>query len=554
MAVTSTFIPHGTHPTQVAGQLGNLTKPEKWQLMAATGIDEVDSLGALEGNDDKAFVCTTVNLGASEGTIVQMRTRSGFANEGVRGVANFTVNAQFEQMKFGQYGVLVGKHRHASSTNDAISTEMLIERELKDGSAVEEGKWCGRRAFENGAMTMRERIPAAGKIGVNGRDWNYIRSTDTLGFNAVVMANAQVKLYGGALGDISRAVGSKKQWLMKNLCLAPTDVLTGIQLDPLYQAAAAQAQERGASNPLWSQETVMVKNTAFMEHLSVLGDIDGPKGSVLAPEGVLNTRVQAGTGVIDILFGNVGGTPDEYVYYSKWFPGYNYIFNEYGGPASAAGAGQDTLGSPQSTTSQYLPDFIHGSAGTTENIATGGEHYLMILNPPYTGANGEPANAIGYYSYTVGNDGKKITITGRLGSATGGSSGAYRGRVTELMSSGAPGYDAAKTVSWGASNEWGGVQLTDVHPAGARIFPCNGRGVPMAWAAFMGNNALYRVWGKAKCKRGTENIEVDHGQRMFTSMWIGHRVRVNREGNPAALAMVHCARYIPGRTTPNVLN
>jgi hypothetical protein len=562
MPTTATSVPTGYHADQVAAQIGILTAPQKWNLHARVGEQEKDTFQAHEGSGQDSFVIAETHGGAGDGHVIHMRTASGYYQEGVRGTAAFTSNAQFEQRKYGQHGVVVGVHRHGSSMNEAVESEAVLDKEVKDGSALAHGEWVGRRKFEHAAITLRERLPASNRYVVGGRSLETLRSTDIFDRNAAIMANGLLKRYGGGRANAGNAIS--RQVLMRTLALCPSVALTKLKLDPAYQKAVGESMERGKGNPLFKGDAVDFDGCVFQEHDAFIHDGDGPVGSVLSPMGVLygsrttassdalTSGVASGNGQIDLHFGPIA---DGETYYAKQFPGYNYVFQGTGAFGSS-----DTLGSPSThygTSPAAFPSFIHGSAGTTENIATGGEHYLMIVNPQTVGDGSYIPGGIGYYAYTVGNNGIRITITARLGQSAGGSSGTYRGRVNTLPSATALGYNGGTgIVTWASgiakpNATYGGVQLDDVHPAGALVLPCNAKGVPFGWIQVLGGGALYRVYGKHRIKRGFDDEEDGFIGKGFVRSYFGHRPRVDRAGYGKAVSVL-CALGIPDLNLPQV--
>ncbi len=558
MPVTSTSIPHGYHGTAATAQTVSLTVPQKWEVSAMVGLQEIDTFKALEGsNPESAFVWTRRDASLGSGHIVHFRTASGFYGEGKRGANTFSANSDFEQRKYGQYGALIGVHRHASSDMEATNLENALEVEVADGTAVEEGRWMGRRYFENTAMTICHRSPLQNRMVVNQRSFETLRSTDILDRTQMVIANGYLKQLGGGLANVSR---DGAQIMMRTTALAPSVALTRLKLDPAYQRMAELASARGQGNPVFNGEVVDFDNCLFREHHSFWHAGDGPQGSVFAPMAKLkgqctvggtedlNDIVGDGTVSATALFDMTFGENSDDVFYTKWFPGYNYIFNEYGASS------KDTLGSPHalafpSGTNASLPSFIHGSAGTTENIATGGEHYLMIINPPQPvllrdGSYSVP-NAIGFYAYTIGNNGKRITITRRLGASASGS------RVTTLPDSSALGYNGGTgIVTWGAGS-YGGATLGVAHPKGSTVLPCNAKGVAFGYVPVLGGGAVCRGIGKYRVRRGGQTEEDGFIGKMFTRGYFGNRCNVDRAGN-GKLVVVTCALSDPALPLPVV--
>lgn len=509
---------------EAAAQLAQMPAPQRWKLAVEVFEQSTDILQTLEGKSKASFVIAATEGKTDEGQTVNIRVRSGFYGEGRKGTELFTDDSHFEKRKGSSYKVLFGPHRHGSSYQRGVAVAQGIEVDLANGTPEELGKWMGRKKCEEGLMTLRERTPDTNRFWAGGKSLHTLTSSDVWDRNTAIIANGALKRYGGGLANAGSLLDGRV--LMRSLAIVPSTGITRLKLDPAYQEALHTARERGKGNPLFTDEVVDLDNMVMREYLGLDHDGDGPIGSVLEPRGILGTAITAGTGVFNVEFGDKTAG----VLYSKWFPGYNYEFTE-----------DDFLGTPADST-LGAPDYIHGSAGTTENIATGGEHYLMIVNPPYTGPAGEPANAVGFYSYTIGNDGNKIAITGRLGSAAGGSSGAYRGRVTTLGSATAPGY--ADSVTWGAGT-YMGATLTDAHPVGALVLPCNIRGVPFGYVPVLGGGGLLRAYGMVRNHRATEKSEGGFLTKVFIESDFGHRIRVDRNGRSPGVQLVGVALSDP---------
>lgn len=527
MPETSTFVPIGWDASVAATQYGNLTAPQKWDVNAMTGVFEKDTLAALEGADESAFVITKREF-AGDGYIMNMRTKTGFYGEGVRGGDTFTSNDQFEKRRYGQYGVLIGVHRHASSSNEELEIGYALDGEVGDGTALEEGRWMGRRNLENGLMTIRERCAGSSRRWCGNRSLETLRSTDYLDRNEIVISNGAMKNIGGGRTDAST---DPAQIMMRTLALCPSVVMTRLKLDPAYQKMVEQATARGAGNYLFRGDVIDMDHTLFHEHDSLYHDGDGPLGSVLAPFGVLADPITAADTAIDINFGLK--TPN--VYYSKWFPGYGgYSFQK-----------TDTLMNPSAVVNQYLTPYVHGTSGITPNLAGGGEHYLMVVIPS---TDATAPNNVGYFAYDVGNDGKKITITRRL-SATNGT---YQKQT--LASNTSLGYVAnggQNIAVWG-NGFYGSVKLAEAFPAGSLVFPCNSKGVPFGYVPLLGKGALYRGYGKYKCKRGFQEEEDGFVKKAYTRGYIGHRCRHDFGGRTPGIILIGCAINDPALPIPQV--
>jgi len=516
--MATTPAPIGMTAAEAAAQLAQMPAPQRWKLAVDVFEQATDPLQALEGKSTASFVIAATEGAQDQGQRVNIRVRSGFYAEGRKGTELFDDDSHFEKRKGISYQVLFGPHRHGSAYQRGVAAEQGIEVDLANGTPEELGKWMGRKKAEEGLMTLRERTPMANRYGANGKSLENITSADVWDRNQAVIANGLLKRYGGGLANAGAVLDG--QIRMRSLALVPTTGITRLKLDPAYQEAIQLSRERGKGNPAFTDEIVDLDNMVQREYLGLDHDGDGPIGSVLEPRGLLGTAIAAGTTAINIEFGaKTAGR-----LYSKWFPGYNYEFTE-----------NDTLGTPADST-LGAPAYVHGSAGSTANIAGGGEHYLMIVNPPYVGGAGEPANAVGFYAYTIGNDGNKITITRRLGSAVSGV------RDTTLASATAPGF--ANSVVWGAGT-YNGATLTDAHPVGSLVLPCNIRGVPYGYIPVLGGGGLMRAYGSVRNHRAVEKSEGGFLTKCFIESDFGHRIRVNANGVAPGVQLVTVALSDP---------
>lgn len=515
--------PLGFTSAEATAQLAQMSPMQKWQLAVEVNEQAEDPLQYVEGKSKSSFVIAATPSAMDEGQIVNIRIRSGFYAEGKKGTELFESDADFEKRKGISYQVIFGPHRHGSSYQRGVAAKQAIEADLKNGTPEELGKWIGRKKWEEAAMTLRERTPAVNTMAANGRSLSTLGSADIFDRNNIIVGNGLMKRYGGGTANAGKLFNG--QIKMRTIAIAPSTALTRLKLDPAYQLAVREAAAAGANNPLFTGEVVDIDNCVVREHNGLDHDGDGPLGSPLEPRGVTSAAIAAGTTAFDVTFGeNTSG-----IMYSKWFPGYNYTFTQ-----------GDTLASP-AITLLGSPTYIH--AGDLPNISTGGEHYLMIINPPVAGSAGEPANGIGYYAYTTGNNGNKITITRRLGSTISGV------KDTTLGHSTAPNY--ANSVVWGAGT-WGGRTLTDVHPAGSIVLPCNIRGVPIGWVPIMGGGGLMRAYGTVRNNRGTETAEAGFLTKVFIESDFGHRIRIDRLGRSPGVVLMVVALGDPSLPLPVV--
>ncbi|MFT3992451.1 MAG: hypothetical protein QM680_13685 [Luteolibacter sp.] len=214
----------------------------------------------------------------------------------------------------------------------------------------------------------------------------------------------------------------------------------------------------------------------------------GAIGSFLNPKAQLGVAIAAGTTAIDITGG--GSATNAAItkkMYFKYFPGFAYKF---------------------SATQTYSP--------VSET------RYLLIVNP--SNAAVDPGK-VGMYAYTTGNNGNKITITARLGSAASGV------RVTTLGD-----------VVWNTGS-WLG-RHTDVHPSNALIIPCNSKGVPIGDTLMLGRMAAMRGYGKYRGHRSQDSREGGFVTQRFITSVFGQVIRKDRLGrHPAVMRLRHAITY-----------
>jgi hypothetical protein len=156
----------------------------------------------------------------------------------------------------------------------------------------------------------------------------------------------------------------------------------------------------------------------------------------------------------------------------------------------------------------------------------------MVINPPNAATD---PNKWGMYAYTTGNNGNKITVTGRLGGSIGGL------RNTTLGS-----------VTWNSSASLGAAGNTDVHPIGSTILPCNAKGQIIGWSLFLCRQAARRGYGKYRNRYTTQDHEGGFVMDRFVTSVFGQAPRRDRlQRVPGAFCLVHALKYA-GVPTPTI--
>jgi uncharacterized Zn-binding protein involved in type VI secretion len=303
--------------------------------------------------------------------------------------------------------------------------------------------------------------------------------------------NVQLQRMGGRPAEVGR-VG--KNVIRKGCVIATTDSLYSLELDSNYKQVLRETVNEANAKMIFDGGYTNVRGNVIRQYNPIDHDGVGAIGSPLNPKAILGTAITAGTSAFDITGGGsaTNGAKTKKKYF-KFFDGYAYPF---------------------------LPSDVLSPASETR--------YLLIVNPP--NATTDP-NKVGMYSYTTGNDGNKITITGRLGSAAAGV------RATTLGS-----------VSWN-TGDWANKH-TDVHPSGSIILPCNAKGQVIGDTLLLNANAALRGYGKYRNQRSVEKKEGgDDGtmafiQRIFVTSVFGQTPVKDRQLRcPGVLRLRHAVQY-----------
>ena len=186
---------------------------------------------------------------------------------------------------------------------------------------------------------------------------------------------------------------------------------------------------------------------------------------------------------------------------------------------------------PPACTTSYFNGYAYKFATGTSLAPASETRYLLIVNPPNAATD---PNKMGMYAYTTGNDGNKITITARLGSAASGI------RVTTLGD-----------VVWD-TGIWSGKH-TAVHGLGSLILPCNAKGEPIGRSFMLFRAAALRGYGKYRGKRTTETADGGVLQRTFIQSYFGQQLRYDRQARVPGVAVLEHSLHYPYLPLPTVV-
>jgi len=473
------------------GGASGLTAPQIWKNQVISYERNEDFYAAIEGKSANSIVLTDYATSDGHGLKLRLRTDSELSNEPHFNDQTFAQDTDFERLKFGEYDVNVDIIRHAVSYNERFEQLAGLVGELKNTIPANLGRWLGRRKTEEMDMEIVYRTPLENHFYPNSKTEDQLGATDGLSWDFIMDATSMMGNLGGSYGRLGTFNGSA---MLGYALVTSHPAGTVLRKSDAYRQIVREAGVRGGENPLFKGNYPLIDGVQVVDRRVIDMDYDGPIGSTLNPKALLGTAITAGTGVIDITGGGLD-TPTLTKLYFRNFPGYAYPF--------ASGA----VVAPVSKT-----------------------RYLLIRNP--INAVTDPGK-FGMYSYTTGNNGNKITIVGRLGSAASGA------RVTTLGA-----------VTWD-TGIWNGKH-TDVHPINAEVYPCNAKGEPLGVSLLLGRGAVLRAYGKDRVKRTEDIGDMEFLKMVGIQAWFGQTVRKDRLGRTPGVAVLHHAIHYPNLGLPAI--
>lgn len=481
-------VPLGS-PTTGASVAAQIDPAKLWQATIDRHEENNDFYQPLEGGQG-AYIMEKTDTSKGKGQELVIRVESGLYDEPHYGDDLFDSEDDFEENLFEEYKLNIDVIRHGTSATERSEELSGLRGEIISKLPAKLGRWAGRVKTENLDMMFLNRINSENIILPNGKTASTLVAADGLSYNYVSTASSALARLGGQKGEAGTYADgrSKGKKAYRHLLVCSKDAMTVLKQDSAYQTVLANAAQRGRMNPYFSGEIHDLDGVTILERDVIDHDGEGAIGSPLNPRAKLGAAVTAGTAAFDILGGGnpTSGAKAKKLYY-KYFPGHAYKFSD----GTSLSQGADT-------------------------------RYVLIINPP--NAPTDP-NKIGMYSYTTGNNGNKITVVQRLGSAASGQ------RVTTLGD-----------VQWN-TGAWANMH-TDVHPAGALVIPCNRKGEPIGYSLLLARGAALRGYGKHRNKRGQETEEDGYVTKVFFRTYFGQVIRQDRLGrHTGVMLMQHALHY-----------
>jgi hypothetical protein len=466
-----------------------------WQQGFLIAEQSADFFAKMESMTDKGPIQVKTDTSKGKGQEITFDVMSGFYDEAHIDDELFNGPDDFESLAMNSFNLKVGWARHGVRNLELTEEVMGMRGEIQSRFNVEQGNWVGRLKTEQLLQMFMLKMNSENVFFAGGKTLHTLSSADALAWDEVVALGQAMKPLGGLPADIRGGSGPSPIW---SQIVIPTEAgMNSLKLDPDYRTALQSADLRGAGNTLFSGAVRDIDGHVLHTYNPIDHDGVGAIASPMNPKANLGVAITAGTTTFEI---KGGGNPTNAAItkkkYFKYFPNYAYRFLGIGAhtPASAV-------------------------------------QYLLIINP--ANAATDPGK-IGMYSYTTGNDGNKITIVNRLGSAASGA------RVTTLGS-----------VVWN-TGVWEGKH-TDVHPENALIIPCNAKGVPIGDTLMLGRQAALRGYGKYRGKRSQSDHEGEFIMDRFVTTVFGQVIREDRLGRQPAVTRLRHALHYPNLGLPVVV-
>lgn len=470
-----------------------------WDQTVYVNEQTEDFFAPHEGTALTSPIVVINDTSVGKGLKFRLTNRAGYFGPGKSGDNTFDSVTDFEPDLINNNEVDADYLRNATSISKRADEFMGTMNEIRNGQAAELGKWMGREKSARAGMTFKLKGGPENLLHSNRKaTQDLLVAADGLTYNDILYMANQLAPLGGKPCEVGTFQGEP---VKKYLILGTRPGLFSLKQDSSYQDLIKNAmpREKFDANPLWKGGYPEIDGHSIRELDPIDNDGDAWVGSWWNPKAFLGVAITAGTAVIDITGGGIHhGTR---VQYFRFFS--NYAF-------------------------EFLPSDIYTPDYTVVR-------YLLIVNP--TNAAVDPG-LCGMYSYTTGNDGKKITILNRLGSVNAGAT------VTTLGG-----------VTWN-TGVWSGHHTT-VHPVGSTIVQCNALGQPIGDTVMVGAMAMLRGYGSIRNGRtqqpwegtGTEAFQM----RTFITSVFGQALRKNVNNVYPGYVRLRHAIFYPQLPIPTVV-
>jgi len=467
-----------------------------WQKGVDVFEQNEDFYAPMEGGKN-AIIETVTDTSKGIGQRIRFEVMSGFYKEPHLSEDLFETSSDFETIEIDGSEMQVDFLRHGVRYTERMEEAMGMRGEIVLGIHKETGKWLGRQKTEKLDMMFLNKLPSDNIIFAGGKTRDTLLSANFLKYDEILGLNAISSRLGGEPGQIGTdRMGNP---IFENTIVATTDALYSLDLDPAFRTILATTKSEADAKTIFAGGYTRIKGAMIKERKVIDHDGIGAIGSPLNPKARLGAAIMAGTASFDILGGgSASAAARTDILFFKYFKNYAYQFLK-----------SDVLAQDSET------------------------RYVMIVNPP--NAPTDP-NKWGMYAYTTGNNGNKITVSGRLGAATAGITNTTLG-----------------TVTFNASPSLGAAGNTETHPIGALVLPCGANGQILGSTLYLLKRAARRGYGKYRNRFTTQDHEGGFVMDRFVTTVFGQEPRRDRlQRVPGAFRLVH-ALQIAGVPTPTIV-
>ncbi len=409
--------------------------------------EEQDIFSPLEGREGgESAIWTKTDLSKGGADRVFFNSVASLGGDGVHG--DEVLEGNEESIITGAYACQIDYVRHAVGLTKKDIEFLAAGKSIEAAAAPLVARWLGRKRQRDMMMRFRSSAMALNMLRPNNKTTrDSLTSVDTVSTGLISQANAVATSIGATPIRITKEGVSS---IYEMLFLATEDSLTAMANSSTWLQAQREAAVRGNENVIFRGGYTRWNGNSIIHHKVVDADTAGPIGSPLLPKALLGTPVAAGTTTFDLTGGGVAA-PSTALKFYECFSGAPYRYLE------------------SDSTSSTDP----------------GTYYVVVIN-----VSGPNRGKWGFYSYTgSSNNGNKIAISERLGSAASGA------RVTTL-----------------GGVTWDNTKNTDAHPTGSIILQANANGVPIGYSLCLGAGAGLRAYGSIRHEL-VQNTS-DYGHRM----------------------------------------
>lgn len=441
---------------------GTNAKQQLWSMevsMGSLGLTQFANLLNGGGPGGSSPIRKIVDFQKLHGTKVNFRSEAPLGGTGRQGSAEERIG-RGEDIKFQMYDWDIGVQWHGVKGNKISLAQTMLGVGSFDAKAKMKLKeWFAHLQSRAIEAELRRSATARNTYYVNNRgSINALTSTDTF---MPTDAKRVSDLMAGNMAT-QMQIGKRKngdQPIYSYYIMGNNRLYDDMHQSSDWQTLLSNAAVRGDDNYLFYGGLPRYGGTIMDEFTVQSNTAYGPQGCYAAPIAYLGEAIVANpvTGTVLKGGGDATGAAKTDRMYFQMFPAAAGTFFEQ----------------------------------TKIAATTGTEHYCLIRNLTASAATGD-AGKFGMYAYQV-NNGNQITLTKALRSVEDTS-----GNIS---------YTTVGAVTWN-SGVWTTDFLTDQHPIGSEIIPCNSKGQPYVSGYAFGDEGLY-------CAYGSINGEVAMAQRTF---------------------------------------